>query len=255
MPKINKKYTNENGNVLFLILIAVALFAALSYAVTQSSRSGGSGSEREQGIVNAAGLTQYASSIRTAILRMTINNVGITQILFKNPGDDDYATQTATDGETRHVFHPDGGGASFQAAPANVLQAGADGEWHFRDGFFVPELGSDAESEIVAFLPGVSGAVCEELNSRYDIDTTLDPNIPNLQVTDAALDETISTGATTGGSGAATTYIAFAGGTAFPAVGAMPAILDGQPFGCFCDSGSACTGSENNVYYHVLVER
>tara|TARA_B100000686_G_scaffold327900_1_gene387276 strand:+ start:2215 stop:2541 length:327 start_codon:yes stop_codon:yes gene_type:complete len=62
---------NAQGNALFLILIAVALFAALSYAVTNSGR-GSAGVDREQAEIYASQILQQASALEAAVMRLTI---------------------------------------------------------------------------------------------------------------------------------------------------------------------------------------
>lgn len=64
---------NSNGNVLFLILIAVALFAALSYAVTQSSRSGGGDASSEQMSTAFAQIQNAIADHRAAYQRLAMS--------------------------------------------------------------------------------------------------------------------------------------------------------------------------------------
>ncbi|MGB1077316.1 MAG: hypothetical protein ACPG05_03340, partial [Bdellovibrionales bacterium] len=117
----------QNGNVLFLILIAVALFAALSYAVTQSTRGGGNADE-ETTLIRSAELTQYVSAVKTAVLRLTINGCSETDISFEHANwghtDYDHTPPASTDCQ---VFHPDGGGISWQEPPAELSTV----DWHF----------------------------------------------------------------------------------------------------------------------------
>jgi len=116
----------EQGNVLFLILIAVALFAALSYAVTQSTRGGGDNRERPQ--ITAALVSQYFNAIETAITRLKIiKSCDDTELTIEN---DTYVggivgtwaggqvmlpvgtnPNSPADGSC-HVFNPNGGGVS-----------------------------------------------------------------------------------------------------------------------------------------------
>jgi hypothetical protein len=76
---------NRRGNVLFLILIAVALFAALSYAVTQSSAPTGNNAKSEQMKLAASEMLQYFSLLDFSISRMKISkNIQEENIDFRH---------------------------------------------------------------------------------------------------------------------------------------------------------------------------
>lgn len=110
--------TPQSGNVLFLILIAVALFAALSFAVTQSTRGGGDANKEQAGL-KASQLVDYAGKLQAAGMRLKITgNCPPTKMSFeKSPYTDtnpftEYPNATAPADKSCHYFHPNGGGVS-----------------------------------------------------------------------------------------------------------------------------------------------
>ena len=59
----------NQGNVLFIILIAIVLFASLTYAVTRTTQTG-SNIDSEQNVLAVGEVLQYASSLRTAVAQI-----------------------------------------------------------------------------------------------------------------------------------------------------------------------------------------
>ena len=236
---MNSRHKNQKGNVLFLILIAVALFAALSYAVTQSSRSGGDAG-RETNILNSAQLTQYPNQIRTAILRLVIDGRSMTSLEFNDPSDFETPANS--------VFHPEGGGAVYQEAPSDMMDDGNPGVWSYNLEFEVPEIGiTDAASlagnDLIAFLPGIRLEVCQRLNHQGGVTAAVSDAPPVI-------------GSDLSGTSAGDYGVNMDDAYSVPSTGIA---LDnsaedftGKPFGCF-ENGTA--GDGTYVYYHVLYER
>jgi hypothetical protein len=230
--------SSQRGNVLFLILIAVVLFAALSYAVTQSTRTGGGDASKETNLVSSAEVTQYPSAIRTAITRMIINGLTYEEIKFNPPSAFSGLGAATTEG----VFHPSGGGAIYATAPADVMTSGTPGVWYFNPNFEVSQIstsssGSPNGNDFIAFLPGIKDAICDKLNEETNGITTI-PVASALAST--AVDELYDdTDSETIPNENAQVIGVSAGTTG----------LVGQPAGCF-------EGSDGiNVYYQVLGER
>lgn len=208
----------EKGNALFLILIAVILFAALSYAITQSNRSGGNAS-RETNLVASTTVTQFPSAIRTAITRQLLRGISASELDFMLPDDAAFSTAPVT----AKVFHPNGGGAVYQNVDPNTVELDSSnvplGSWHFLPGKVVTNIGTSA-GDVVAVLTRVRTGICERINEQITGSTA----IPASGLTDA---QAIAN--------AANPYT----GTG----------IDGQPFLC------VSTTDSHNVYYHVLLEQ
>ncbi len=226
--------TNEQGNVLFLILIAVALFAALSYAVTQSTRGGGNADD-ETSLISSAALTQYPASLKTSILRLSISSgVTGTALEFNQPSE----FGTCTSSGANCVFHSSGGGASYQDAPSDVVTGASPQEWLFNAENDIFNIGVNAtvgdtpdtsSFEVIAFLANVTNGVCTKINEELGIGATI-PAETGIDVTVRMINGVGAISAANGGT-----------------IGNDVAALDGQPFGCFSQGGA-------NYYYHTLDE-
>lgn len=152
--------SSQNGNVLFLILIAVVLFAALSYAVTQSSRGSGNAS-KEKLSLDIAALNNQIASLRTAYTRTYISE-GTIPLLSTNSGE----------------LHDPDGGVPILHPPLTLKNSGlsenvfvyqAVQTRYTLDG---GEVGS-GEEDLYLYVTGINEEACQLINKTYWGDETI----------------------------------------------------------------------------------
>ena len=226
----------QSGNALFLILIAVALFAALSYAVTQSGRGGGS-IDREAAALAASQAVQYGASLEQAITRMRVTSGCTAELInFDNSQVAGYNNTSSPTDESCDVFSPNGGGITFQSPP-NSINDGSD--WFFTGEARVIGVGIDtltgaAGIDLIAILRNVTPEACREINNRVGIGATIPLDSGDLnenQFTGTfVVTDTISDAANSG---------------------SCPATFCRHFNACFQEAG----GGGRLIYYHVLFPR
>lgn len=251
---------NEHGNALFLILIAVALFAALSYAVTQSGRGGGN-VDRETLLIETAQLVQYISSITQAVQRLQlINGCSDTQISLlydsdgdgtaETNGDDAFFNPNAPADGSCNVFSPNGGAITY-IQPSDTLRDTTEltGANLFRSGDIVFavdneyfQVGTDGiagqSTDLSLIIPYMNADACAQINQSLGIEgNTQDTNISiPASITDPAA------------------FVGVYPATPVGIVGdeAIGSALVGQATACVDETLSSTAGLH---FYQILIER
>jgi hypothetical protein len=237
---MGQKQSAQSGNVLLIVLIGIALFAALMFFISRAKSS--DMGTAENAAMYAQQITSYAEKLHGAVQSVMLqNNCLATQVSFENPTAGGYANGANA---LCKVFDVNGGGMVYQAPPAQAIDTSSGsplaGNYYFEGNACVTGAGtgpatangaacSAANSEIIFVMPFVTQAVCAQID-QITMNTTTIPTVS----ADAFDGATKFTGTFAG------TYTITTGSTTYPA-------------GCFQSSGSAPGAGYH--FYEVLVAR
>jgi hypothetical protein len=219
---------DESGNVLFFILIAVALLAALSIAITQGSRDSSSGVTADKQRLLASEIIDYGDTVQKAVAMLRLRGVTFDALRFATTAlGTTYGTAGAA--PTNEVFNIAGGGVIYKDETPDAMAAPQS--YVFTAGNEVTGVGTtcagDSCTDLLILLPGINQDVCMEINALIGID-----NPAGAPPVETVVDKTpfvgVATYAQTIGNGS----------------------LSGKTAACFFD-----TGSSNYTYYQVLMPR
>ncbi len=221
---IQHKNQPQRGNILFLILLAVVLFAALTVAVGRGERGQVKDISAERASTLAAQLVQHASLIENTVLRsMTID--GIPDYGFDFSGLSNSSANSTCTVSACKIF-------SGKASPLLIPEWASIDTSNSRATFRTPvviDVGT-SQPDLIIYYTHLKTAVCEAINQNLGISVNL------------ALPESFGT------AGGYTATL-----TSFPTeqgmLGDEVVTLKGRRGGCFYN------GSVGNVFYWVLLAR
>lgn len=154
------------GNALLYILLALALLGLLTMALrSQSDQAGSENLEKEQAQLYATKMVAYAASIKNVVDQMLMTGTLPANLIFLNPKEGGYDTAP----HINKIFHPDGGGLTYEAATTPPFQGIEDltnaGGWYVGR-FSNVEWTPNTANDIIITAHRIDRSVCEYINRQ-----------------------------------------------------------------------------------------
>jgi hypothetical protein len=225
------KTASQNGNAIVMILIAIALFAALGVAFSNTSRTSSSFITDEEAKAYANQIIAYGNEVKSAVKRLQLRGCSDTEISFENNIVSGYENPNSPPDKSCHIFDVAGGGlqwkspnAKSQTSPINYRINGAHE---------ISNIGKNCSSsecnELLIFLGSLNENICIKINNSQNINSMPE----NFNYTHGFY----FTGT-------------FDDGNVLLASSLEGLPMRGKKLGCFLE-----TSSGNYVYYNTLIAR
>lgn len=161
---------SQSGNALIYVLIAIALFAALSFVMGRQTDSSESGVVADEQIkLYAVQLIDYTAQVKSVVEQMSFSGTFPEDLTFFLPGDANYESE-ATHLNIYKIFHPAGGGLNLANLPEGV-RAGNGTEVDPAPGWYMGRFNDingtpTAAHDIVLVAYKIARPVCAAINEK-----------------------------------------------------------------------------------------
>ncbi len=233
----------QSGSAITIIFILVALFAALIFAVSSGSRSGADKLSGQQADLVATEVLSYANTVKNAVRQLIIsgcnqeNELSFYSTQFAFPSR--YGNTNAPADNSCSIFHPNGGGVSWQPPPKEIVNFGYN-EYSIHSKHSIEDIGDNSNNELL-ITTRIPLAICKSINRKLSIITASgDPPVDDNASHAIPIGEIFIYGQ----------WLIDSNNNAFAGGGTSVNVseLNGKMSGCWENSG-------NYYFYSVLVAR
>jgi len=166
----NMKRSRESGNVFFIVMLGVVLFAALMFTFSRSARQGGENMSSRKTEAIVSDLLSYSQSVARATNRvMSSGKYSEADLDFDNGVVAGYANAGCGADTECKIFNPAGGAVNWKNPPPEVSAS----NWVISGENAVPDIGDDTAADLVLLLSGLNATVCAAINAKAGVAVSL----------------------------------------------------------------------------------
>lgn len=165
------KSHHESGNAMIYIIIAIALFGALTLTLSrQGEQADGEDIADEQIAFYVTELSNYPAAMKNAVDQMIMSGSSVTDLDFATPNQASYDTAPYI----HKVFHPEGGSVTYKPNFSSRIERDGAAGWYVQDGIHV-EWTPTASNDVLLSAVHIDEDVCAAINKQITGSTTIPP--------------------------------------------------------------------------------